>query len=103
MGFDPAIVLFGAMVLFLVAILVGVIVVALWPWKPPNAEESIIPDADKFSGRLAAISQQLATLKAEMDHLDGEVELLREERDQLRTVLARVAELLEQFPRIGGA
>ena len=101
MGFDPAIVLFGAVVLFLVAILVGVIVVALSPWEPPDAEESITQDAD-VSGRLAAISQQIATLNAEIDHLDEEVELLREERDQLRTVLTRVAELLEQFPRIGG-
>jgi len=95
MGFDPAIVLFGPVVLFLVAILVGVIVVALSPWEPPDAEESITQDADNFSGRLAAISQQIATLKAEVDHLDEEVELLRGERDQLRTVLTRVAELLE--------
>lgn len=102
MEFDPAIVLFGAVVLLLAALLVGVIVVAISPWKQPNGEDWTIPDLDNVGSRVAAMGQEIAMLKSEIDDLDKEVEVLRDERDQLLTVLTRVGELLEQLPSRGG-
>lgn len=98
MEFDPAIVLFGAVILLLAAILIGVIVAAIWPWSQSNPEQQI-QDRDGFGGRVAAMSQELATFTAEIGHLYEEIERLEGERDHLLAVLLRIAELLEQFPR----
>ena len=98
MEFDPAIVLFGAVILLLAAILIGVIVAAIWPWSQPNSEPRI-QDRDDFGGRVAAMSQEIATFTAEIGHLYEEIERLQDERDHLLAVLLRIAELLEQFPR----
>ena len=98
MEFDPAIVLFGAVILLLAAILIGVIVAAIWPWSQSNSE-SRIQDRDDFGGRVAAMSQEIATFTAEIGHLYEEIERLQDERDHLLAVLLRIAELLEQFPR----
>ena len=98
MEFDPAIVLFGAVILLLAAILIGVIVAAIWPWSQSNSEPRI-QDRDGFGGRVAAMSQEIATFTAEIGHLYEEIERLQDERDHLLAVLLRVAELLEQFPR----
>jgi hypothetical protein len=98
MEFDPAIVLFGAVILLLAAILIGVIVAAIWPWSQSNSE-SRIQDRDDFGGRVAVMSQEIATFTAEIGHLYEEIERLQDERDHLLAVLLRIAELLEQFPR----
>jgi hypothetical protein len=98
MEFDPAIVLFGAVILLLAAILIGVIVAATWPWSQSTSEQPI-QDRDDFGGRVAAMSQEIATFRAEIGHLYEEIERLQDERDHLLAVLLRVAELLEQFPR----
>jgi hypothetical protein len=98
MEFDPAIVLFGAVILLLAAILIGVIVAVIWPWSQSNSERRI-QDRDDFGGRVAAMSQEIATFTAEIGHLYEEIERLQDERDHLLAVLLRIAELLEQFPR----
>jgi hypothetical protein len=98
MEFDPAIVLFGAVILLLAAILIGVIVAAIWPWSQSNSE-SRIQDRDDFGGRVAVMSQEIATFTTEIGHLYEEIERLQDERDHLLAVLLRIAELLEQFPR----
>ena len=98
MEFDPAIVLFGAVILLLAAILIGVIVAAIWPWSQSNSAPRI-QDRDGFGGRVAAMSQEIATFTAEIGHLYEEIERLQDERDHLLAVLLRIAELLEQFPR----
>jgi len=98
MEFDPAIVLFGAVILLLAAILIGVIVAAIWPWSQSNSE-SRIQDRDDFGGRVAVMSREIATFTAEIGHLYEEIERLQDERDHLLAVLLRIAELLDQFPR----
>jgi hypothetical protein len=98
MEFDPAIVLFGAVILLLAAILIGVIVAATWPWSQSNSEPRI-QDRDDFGGRVAAMGQEIATFTAEIGHLYEEIERLQGERDHLLAVLLRLAELLERFPR----
>jgi hypothetical protein len=98
MEFDPAIVLFGAVILLLAAILIGVIVAATWPWSQSNSEQRI-QDRDDFAGRVAAMGREIATFTAEIGHLYEEIERLQDERDHLLAVLLRLAELLEQFPR----
>ena len=98
MEFDPAIVLFGAVILLLAAILIGVLVAAIWPWSQSNSE-SRIQDRDDFGGRVAVMSQEIATFTAEIGHLYEEIERLQDERDHLLAVLLRIGELLEQFPR----
>jgi hypothetical protein len=97
MEFDPAIVLFGAVILLLAAILIGVIVAATWPWGQSDSEQRI-QDLDAFGGRVAAMGQEIATFTAEIGHLYEEIERLQDERDHLLAVLLRIAELLEQFP-----
>jgi hypothetical protein len=102
MEFDPALVLFGAVVFLLAAILIGVIVGATWFWGHPDADQWIIQDLNHVGGRVAVMGEQIATFKAEVDDLSEEVERLRDEREDLLAVLMRIAELLEQFPRSGG-
>ena len=82
----------------LAAILIGVIVAATWPWSQSNSEQRI-QDPNDLGGRVAAMSQEIATFTAEIGHLYEEIELLQDERDHLLAVLLRIAELLEQFPR----
>ena len=101
MEFDPALVLFGAVILLLAAILIGVIVGVTWLWRQPNADQWIIQDLNDLGGRVTTMSEQIATFKAELDDLSEEVERLQDERDHLLAVLLRIAELLEQFPRSG--
>ena len=102
MEFDPALVPFGAVILLLAAILIGVIVGVTWFWRQPNADPWVIQDLNDLGGRVAAMSEQIATFKAEIDDLPEEVERLQDERDHLLAVLLRIAELLEQFPGGGG-
>jgi hypothetical protein len=97
MEFDPAIVLLGAVILLLAAILIGVIVTATWPWGQSESEQRI-QDLDDFGGCVAAMGQEIATFTAEIGHLYEEIERLQDERDHVLAVLLRIAELLEQFP-----
>ena len=53
-------VLFGAVILLLAAILIGVIVAATWPWSQSNSEPRI-QDRDDFGGRVAAMSREIAS------------------------------------------
>ena len=109
MQFDPAIVLFGAVVTLLVAILIGVLYAAL-DRRTPVSEKSV-QDLDKLHARLEAIALEIALLAAQIRHLEEvegfqrEVTRLREENKRLqeewRTLLdevARITELLARQP-----
>jgi hypothetical protein len=102
MEFDPAIVLFTAVVVLLAVVLICVIVGATWSWRQPGADQWVIQDLDDIGGRVASMGEQIATFKAEIDDLSEEVARLQDEREVLLAVLMRIAELLEQFPRSRG-
>ena len=109
MQFDPAIVLFGAVVILLVAILIGVFYAARD--RRTQVSEESVQDLEKLHGRLEAIALEIALLAAQIRHLEEvegfqrEVTHLREENKRLqeewRTLLdevARITELLARQP-----
>ena len=109
MEFDPAIVLFGAVVLLLVAILIGVLYAARD--RRTQVSEEWVQDLDKLHARLEAIALEIALLAAQIRHLEEvegfqrEVTHLREENKRLQeewtTLLdevARITELLARQP-----
>jgi cell division protein FtsB len=107
MEFDPAIVLFGAVVLLLVAILIGVLYAARD--RRTQVSEEWVQDLDKLHARLEAIAVEVALLAAQIRHLEGveglqrEVTYLREENKRLqeewRKLLGEVARITELLGR----
>ena len=107
MEFDPAIVLFGAVVLVLVAILIGVLYAARD--RRTQVSEEWVQDLDKLDARLEAIAVEVAQLAAQIRHLEGveglqrEVTYLREENKRLqeewRKLLGEVARITELLGR----
>jgi peptidoglycan hydrolase CwlO-like protein len=107
MEFDPAIVLFGAVVLLLVAILIGVLYAARD--RRTQVSEEWVQDLDKLDARLEAIAVEVALLAAQIRHLEGveglqrEVTYLREENKRLqeewRKLLGEVARITELLGR----
>jgi len=107
MEFDPAIVLFGAVVLLLVAILIGVLYAARD--RRTQVSEEWVQDLDKLHARLEAIALEIALLAAQIRHLEGveglqrEVTYLREENERLqeewRKLLGEVARITELLGR----
>jgi len=107
MEFDPAIVLFGAVVLVLVAILIGVLYAARD--RRTQVSEEWVQDLDKLDARLEAIAVEVALLAAQIRHLEGveglqrEVTYLREENKRLqeewRKLLGEVARITERLGR----
>jgi peptidoglycan hydrolase CwlO-like protein len=107
MEFDPAIVLFGAVVLVLVAILIGVLYAARD--RRTQVSEEWVQDLDKLDARLEAIAVEVALLAAQIRHLEGveglqrEVTYLREENKRLqeewRKLLGEVARITELLGR----
>ena len=107
MEFDPAIVLFGAVVLLLVAILIGVLYAARD--RRTQVSEEWVQDLDKLDARLEAIAVEVALLAAQIRHLEGveglqrEVTYLREENKRLqeewRKLLGEVARITERLGR----
>ena len=76
MEFDPAIVLFGAVVLLLVAILIGVLYAARD--RRTQVSEEWVQDLDWLHARLEAIALEIALLAAQIRHLEGVEGLQRE-------------------------
>lgn len=107
MEFDPAIVLLGAVVLLLVAILIGVLYAARD--RRTQVSEEWVQDLDKLHARLEAIALEIALLAAQIRHLEGveglqrEVTYLREENKRLqeewRKLLGEVARITELLGR----
>ena len=107
MEFDPAIVLFGAVVLLLVAILIGALYAARD--RRTQVSEEWVQDLDWLHARLEAIALEIALLAAQIRHLEGveglqrEVTYLREENKRLqeewRKLLGEVARITELLGR----
>lgn len=95
--------------------------VAIRPWVEEgrrllNHWQERIERLDELQSRLAAMAQEIGQLKAQVGrmeavqaenvHLAQEKEALLQERDQVRAVLARIGELIQQAsearPRTGG-
>src|SRR5580704_13665585 len=106
MQFDPAIVLLGAVVILLVAVLIGVLY-ATRDRRSQVSEE----DLDELHSRLEALAPEIALLAAqivhleEVDRLQREVAHLREENRRLQQEwrklldeVARITDLLGRRP-----
>lgn len=95
---DPAIVLLGGVVVLLVAILLGVVLAARDRSEPGT--DGWTDELDELHGRLATITQELATLRVEIGHLEDLADLgeddqrLREEDAKLVGALAQIARFL---------
>jgi hypothetical protein len=110
MEYDVAVVLLSAVVLLLIAILLGVLYVAT------RDRREMLDDADDFDARLADMAQRLARLDtearyladlaavhAEIIQLQEEVERLSQERADLLELLAHVTRSLElEIRRLSG-
>jgi FtsZ-binding cell division protein ZapB len=114
MEFDPAIASLGAVVVLLVAILIGAAISARGH-RGTQVSEEWVQELDKLHSRLDAIAPEITLLEAQIGHLEEFASLhaeatrlrqengrLQRERKALLDELTRIAELLGRSPGDAG-